>query len=190
MLEFDTAIQAYLRGGTLPDGSIPTYSDLIPGNATTGLAQVVATPLQDWGYGTELSCFDDFTPDMAEVDPNSTLAVVQSNYRRINTPAGFLGLISDDPEYGKDIQSLLQKGLTPSDIKEFQEGIQNQLLLDDRNKTVVCVITPSADLTSLSVDLSGTTSSGGNYSLTLALVDADVLIQAMNLDSRGTTSNA
>ena len=37
MIEFTDALQTYIYGGTLPDGTLPQYSADMPGTAVTGL---------------------------------------------------------------------------------------------------------------------------------------------------------
>jgi hypothetical protein len=184
MLEMTQALDAYIHGGTLPDGTAPTYSDDIPGDAATGLRRLVVPPTGDPGFGCDLSCFDDFTPDFQMIDSTSTLSVLQSNYRRLNTPLGFLDLINEPTDYGFDVRGLLQKGISPGDLKRFQDEIREQILLDDRNLTCDCRVTQDPDVAdTLNIDINGTTATGP-YSLTMALTDSEMLIKAMNAEGR------
>jgi hypothetical protein len=181
MLELEQALTAYIDGGTLPDGTVPIYSDDIRGNATTGLERRVAIPDGDLGFGRELSCFDDFTEDFQMVDSASTLAALQSNYRRLNTPLGFLDLIGEPSNFGFDVRGLLQQGFKPGDVKRWQDEIREQLLEDDRNLTCACVVRP-VDPDGIEIDLNGTTAAGP-YSLTMVLVDGELTIRAMNAEA-------
>jgi hypothetical protein len=184
MIELLAAHSAFVHGGTLPDGNAPTYSDDLPGNAATGMDRLVVPPTGDLGFGADLSCFDDFTPDFQMIDPASTLAVMQSNFRRLNTPLGFLDLINEPSDYGKDVRDMLQKGMKPGDAKQHQDEIREQLLLDDRNLTCDCRITETTDdPDGLEIEISGTTSAGP-YSLTMALTDSGLLIKAMNAEGQ------
>lgn len=182
MLELTQAFDAYVNGGTLPDGTLPTYSDDLPGNPSTGYAQTVATPTGDLGFGVDLACWDDFTPDFQLVDPKSTVAVLMSNYRRLNTPLGFLDLINEPSDFGKDVRGLLQKGITPDEIKRHEDEIRAQILEDDRNLTCECTLTMEG-LGSLKIELSGRTSFGP-YALIMALTNGELLIRAMNTEDR------
>jgi hypothetical protein len=181
MIELDLAIQAYLNGTQLPSGELPIYDQDMPGTVPGGLSQLVSPPQPPFGFGSDIACFDDIDPTQ-EDDPNSQFSIVSANYRRINTPLGFLGLIGEPTDYGFDIYELLQKPLDSERIQTAQSTIQDQILQDDRNKTCVCVITP-LEHDGLSIALGGTTSAGP-YSLTLALTDASLLITSMNLEAQ------
>jgi hypothetical protein len=182
MKEILDSIDVYLNGGVLPDGSTPVFDADITGTVATGLSQQVAAPTGNLGYGSDVACFDDIS--MTEMDdPNSTLSVVAANYRRINTPLGFLDLIDEPADYGFDIQELLQKGMTPTDVTTYQSAIQKQILMDDRNLTCICKITQTTSPDGLIIDLGGTTSLGP-YSLTMSLTDAGLLITAMNTEAQ------
>lgn len=181
MREIAQTLDAFLDGGILPDGKLPEYSDDFKGSPTTGLLRQVAVHTGELGFGLELSCWDDFTENFALIDPNSTLAVLQSNYRRLNTPLGYLTLIGEPGEYGKDIRGLLQKGMTPLLLRYHEQDIKDQILDDNRNQTCEVAITEQSG--GLVIDIKGTTSYGP-YTLTMALTNGEVLIQAMNAEAQ------
>lgn len=85
--------------------------------------------LEDEGFGSDLSCADDLTADMAELDTDDPLVVAQAVYRRLTTPRG--GLI-DDPDYGLDVRSFLHKGMTPAEVRAIAGQIRLEILKDER----------------------------------------------------------
>jgi hypothetical protein len=180
MQEILQIMDVYVNGGALPDGSLPEYSDDIQGSPESGLARRVATPSGNLGFGRDLVCWDDLTPEFMLEDPHSTLAVVRANYRRINTPLGFLALIGEPADYGHDVKSMLQKGTTPQILRYHEQMIEQQILDDDRNGTCRCVISELSG-GGIDVKIDGSTIYG-NYSLTVALVDGDLLIRSMTAD--------
>ncbi len=164
----------------LPDGTLPTYSSLpegIHGSTYGGLQQEIAFLVGDLGYGRDLACFDDFTDDFQEIDPNSPLAVAQDAYHRLSTQRG---QIPDDPDYGKDLKSLLQKAFEPNGVMQTKGQIRNELLKDDRidAKTLVVDLTLDVPNQSMTVDVKGTTARGP-FTLIMSASDAETLLQSM-----------
>jgi hypothetical protein len=93
------------------------------------LAPIVATPSGDLGYGTDLSCVSDATPDLAEVDPQSVRAIGEATIRRLTTPRGGL---PDDRDYGLDVRAYVNRGVATSQLRDLQGMISNEITKDDR----------------------------------------------------------
>lgn len=89
-------------------------------------------------YGYDLYCLDDLTQNMKEIDGNNNIQIViQSIFRRLNTPRG--GLIYD-PDYGLDVKGFLHKGMKATDILSIPGQIQAEILKDDRVETATVKI--------------------------------------------------
>lgn len=141
---------------------------------TAELVPVVAAPTGDLGYGSDLSCVDDLTSDMAEVAGASTQAVAEAIYRRLTTPHGS---VPDDPDYGLDLLEFLNRGLTRRSLFEIPGFIRGELDKDDRILTDALSVTmaTSPDLKSFEVNIR-CEDAGAPYSLTLAVTDGVVLL--------------
>lgn len=90
---------------------------------------VVRPVVDDEGFGSDLYCDDDLTPDMRELRSDDPLIVAQAIYRRLITPRGAL---IDDPDYGVDVRSFLHKAMTPSEQRATAGQIRLEILKDDR----------------------------------------------------------
>lgn len=148
---------------------------------TAQLAREVAPPTGDLGFGTDLSCTDDLTSDMAEIGGDSPLAVAQAMYRRLTTAHG---TVPDDPDYGLDVRDFLNRGLTRLSLQEIPGQIRGELRKDDRIEptTLSIDMTISADFKSFSLDIRGE-AAAGPYSLTLAVTDGAVLLKEIQGDA-------
>ena len=146
-------------------------------DATAALEPVVPTPTGDLGFGSDLSCTDDLTPDVAELDGSDPTIVAQAIYRRLITPRGRL---LDDPDYGFDVRGLLHRPTTQTDLFGMQGQIRNEIRKDDRVDTdglSVTVIMTSA--VQLDIEISGRTVTGEDFSLTMAVTDGGVLLKEL-----------
>jgi hypothetical protein len=170
MIDYDQAFALFLDGGILPDGMVREAP-----------VREVAAATGDLGYGRDLSCFEDFTPDFAMIDPDSTIAVVQSNWRRINTPPAIAAAVGEPVHALIDVTSLLQKATTTQRINRFQDEIRECVMYDDRNASCVCTLELDATGETLTLTLTGTTSRGP-YSLVSALTDGGALIREMSAE--------
>lgn len=153
-------------------------TDQIASLAATTLVPTTSVPSDDQGFGTDLSCTDDLTSDMAEIPGNSTLVVAQSNYRRLTTPRGSL---IDDPNYGIDINSFLGSGLTDTLLQQIPGQVAAELKKDDRNETVEVSFRQTGSV-SFDLDVKGTTADGP-YTLTFAIVDGEAALKEINADA-------
>lgn len=144
---------------------------------TAALTRNVAAPTGDLGYGSDLSCRDDVTADMAELPGDSPEAIAQANYRRLITPRGSL---PDDPDYGLDIQGYLSVGMTAKEIAEIPGEIQLELAKDDRNvESSLAVTLTQGAAGSFKIAIAGETANGP-FSLTFAVVDGTAALESIN----------
>ena len=86
-------------------------------------------------YGTDLSCTNDLTPLMTEVSGIQTLS--EALYRRFITPRG---ANIYDPNYGYDLQTLLNDDLSPVNLGPYTTSIQNECLKDQRVQNATAVL--------------------------------------------------
>ena len=108
---------------------------------TAGMAsleRVKDPPTGNLGYGSDLSCILDLTPDAAEVDPHSYTAIGQAVLRRLITARGTL---PDDPHYGIDVRGMLNRGIPLSQLRDLQGQIRGEVMKDDRVADVVVSVT-------------------------------------------------
>lgn len=140
------------------------------------LERVVAAPVAPFGYGSDLSCADDLAGTMEEVPGTSTLVLAQALVRRLDCPRGAL---PDDPNYGKDIAAMLNRGLTTRELRDSAGQIRAELEKDDRVDRVAVVLTPESDGSGFSVQIAVTPIDHrvGSFSLTLAVTSAGVVLE-------------
>lgn len=116
----------------------------------------VATPAADDGFGSDLSCVTDLTPDMAELASDDVLVVAQAALRRLTTPRGAL---LDDPDYGLDVQSYVHKAMTTAELRAMAGQIRLELLKDDRIEDADVTATPAGE-NRYSLSIRGVTAAG------------------------------
>lgn len=141
------------------------------------LSRVVAAPTGDLGFGSDLSCADDITPDAAELAGNDPLLVAQAAYRRLITPRGSL---PDDLDYGFDVRGLCGKPLTRQQLTEIPGRVRAELQKDDRilDETLSVTITLTGGIANGDFDLAiQAETADGPFSLTLAVTDAQALLK-------------
>lgn len=146
--------------------------------------RVVDAPTGALGYGTDLVCIDDITPDAAELDPESTAGIGQDLYHHLKTPR--MGLPpDDDKDYGFDLLGALHKGVTTRDLTILGMQVKAECLKDDRVSETEVTITSSGDGKSLRVTIVVTPfdPSIGGFVLVLAVTDGGVLLEAIRAGS-------
>lgn len=128
------------------------------------------------GYGSDISGAEDLDPDMNEVDPFSTLALSQAIARRLDCPRGGL---PDDQDYGIDVRSYCNRGVTAAEINSLGGQIRGELLKDDRVDTLTVVVTPSDSGRTLAIEIRVTPvdPNTGDFTLTLSANDTSVIIE-------------
>ena len=130
-----------------------------------------------YDYGHDLSCTDDLTAAMVEVDGLTTLA--QALYRRLITPRG--GLI-DDPNYGFDASSLIDEGVTNRKLALIASQIDAELVKDERVRTSKTTGSWRRDIGNVGAYTTSTlvTTADGPFSLVLSITDVSVSILSIS----------
>lgn len=146
------------------------------------LTQEIDTPVAPFGFGSDLSCADDLTESMDEVDGSSVLALGQAVVRRLDCPRGGLPDASApggfDPNYGMELSAFLNRATTATEIRNLAANIRQEVTKDDRIAAVTVTVTPAPDGSTLAVDLHVTPVDPqlGQFSMTLAVTSAAVLL--------------
>jgi hypothetical protein len=147
------------------------------------LERVVDPPSAPHGYGSDLSCTDDLTATMDEVNGFTTLALAQALVRRLDCPRGGL---PDDPDYGIDIRAMLNRGLTTRELRDLAGAVRLELEKDERVDSASVTFRPAPDGSSFAIEIAVTpidarlgTDGEGGFSLTLALTDAALLLEEL-----------
>jgi hypothetical protein len=126
-----------------------TVADALAADLAT-LTRVTDAPTESLGFGTDLSCLTDFTPDAREVDPMSREGIVESIVRRLSTPRG---RVIDAPDFGYDLRGALNRATTDDTLRALVGDIRNELTKDDRIVDVDVELDTSDDRLSLRVSL-------------------------------------
>jgi len=139
------------------------------------LSQVVDFPQSPFGYGSDISCDQDVDPNVEEVEANTTLAMAQAIVRRLDTPRGSL---PDDQDYGIDVRSKLNKGMTDADVRALAGQIRSEILKDDRVDLVSVTVSPNSVGSELRIEIFVTPVDYqiGGFGLTLNASSAAILI--------------
>lgn len=117
-------------------------NDLVAQGLAEGLAaetQLVETPIAS-GYGVDLHCTTDIREDLAEVDPDSDEAIGEAIFRRWTCNRGEN---PDDLEYGRNVTSLLNRGMTFADLAAEAGLLRAEAEKDERVDTCVVTLTQS-----------------------------------------------
>lgn len=139
------------------------------------LVRLVPTPEAPYGYGRDLSCVDDITETLEEVDPDSPLGVAQAVVRRLTTTKGTL---PDEPDYGLNLRDFLNAGVPASDLPSLAGQIKLEVLKDDRvENALVTVSLPDTRSLGVTIQLTLYDPALQPFTLTLALTDSATLLQ-------------
>lgn len=145
----------------------------------TRLAEIQRTtddPTGPLGYGSDLSCRWDLDP-ATEVEGIEALG--QALARRLDTPRGQL---VDDPDYGFDLKSILNEGITTADLNSLSRRIRNELTKDDR-VSMISVTVQLLDVIGRSIRVSiriRPKESSETFAMTLAVTSAAVILEAIS----------
>lgn len=139
------------------------------------LVSLVPTPVEPFGFGTDLSCVSDISETLDEVDPFSALGIAQAVARRLCTARGTL---PDDEEYGLDVRGYLNRGVPTIELRDFAGQIRLEVLKDDRVEDAqVEVTSPESTSLTVSIHLTPYDYSVQPFSLTLAVTSSAVLLE-------------
>ena len=122
-------------------------------------------------YGSDLWCGPDLKSDMRVVSGRTLVA--QAVYRRFITPRGSL---KDDPNYGLDLEQLLNDDTGPDAVGRITAAIQAEAVKDERIFTASASVSLAAGALSVSLTL---TDALGHFLLVLGVSSVGVtLLQA------------
>ena len=143
------------------------------------LTRMVTPPTGPLGYGTDLDCITDVQDDFREVDPISPRAIVQALARRYQTPRGTL---EDDRDYGFDIRSYCNRGVTSDDLRSLSLLMVAEGRKDDRVDDIAVSVFGDISSSELRCDVKITPAIPGiaPFSATLSVTDSEVLIQTIS----------
>ena len=142
------------------------------------LERLVPQPVGELGYGTDLSCVSDLTPDLAEVDPFSMQAIGEAAIRRLTTARGTL---SDARDYGIDVRMYCNRATTREEIQELTARCALELAKDDRidSATVTATQEPLAYTMTLSVLIVPASPTLNPFTLTFGVTSAAAVLEAI-----------
>lgn len=119
------------------------------------LGRVASVPLPPLLWGCDLSCVTDCDATFTELRADDPLIIAQAVTRRFLTPRR--GLIDDD-DYGLDLRSYCNRGVTRADLRTLQARCVAEALKDER-------------VTSASIDVQ--TTSASSLSVRALITPAD-----------------
>lgn len=123
-------------------------------------------------YGSDLSCATDLTANAAELAGDDPRIVAESDVRRLTTDSGSL---IDDPEFGWNLDQLIQRPMTPAEIATIPGQVRAELLKDERHESLDVWVTGQTT-SNLLVRVRGTTAKGP-FRLVMAVTDAGVAVK-------------
>lgn len=140
------------------------------------LTQIVDFPVAPFGFGSDILGDSDLDPMMREVDAFATLALAQSILRRLDCPRGAM---PDDKDYGIDLRSYCNRGMSANDLRSLGGQIRNELLKDDRIDTLTIKISPTPTGTSIAIEIAVRPFDAtiGGFALTLSASSAAILLE-------------
>ena len=146
------------------------------------LADVVRirdTPVEPFGYGTDISCADDIDPRGRDVSGFTVEALGQAIYRRLITPRGSN---PDDADYGFDVVGYLNRGTTAQELRTLAGKVRSEVTKDDRvaSAKVSMVPTPTGDAVTLKISIQPYADTLGGFSLTLAVASGAAILEEIN----------
>ncbi len=116
--------------------------------------------------GSDLSCIQDLTQEMATVSGRICLA--QALARRIITPRGAL---IDDPNYGYDVTDFLDDDVLPQVLRQLGGNIDAEFLKDER---VIASLTTVVNSAGKLIINSSVQDGDGPFTLVLSVGDVTV----------------
>jgi hypothetical protein len=133
------------------------------------------------GYGTDLSCITDVTPNVDEVNPASPTAIGEAVLRRLITPRG--GVI-DDRGYGFDLRGYCNRGVTNADLRSIGARVRAECKKDDRVSDADVTITYSDRRLSVTIIVTPEDVTRDDFALTF-FVTADGIELQESIDQHG-----
>lgn len=142
------------------------------------LERLVPAPPAALGYGGDLSCVADLTPELAEVDPLTTRAIGEAVVRRLTTPRGTL---PDDPDYGLDVRVYANRGTTLAELAELGGRCALELGKDDRidEAAVAVVHAPAERSLAITVRITPASPTLNPFTLTFAATTGAAVLEEL-----------
>ena len=142
------------------------------------LTRLVDTPVEPFGYGSDISGAADLDPDMAEVSGDTTLALAQALVRRLDCPRGTL---IDDGNYGIDLRGYCNRPTTTSELRALAGQVRAELQKDDRVDSITVRLEPTSNgnAFALKIRVEPIDPRVGGFALTLAVTSATIIIEAL-----------
>lgn len=136
---------------------------------------VITHAVAPFGYGSDMSCDSDVDENARELDGFDPLVLAQAIVRRLDCPRGAL---PDDPGYGIDLRSRINKGMTAEDVRALGGQIRGEVLKDDRVSTLSVVMRPNSTGSLIQVELAvqPIDATIGSFTLTLSATIAEILL--------------
>lgn len=126
-------------------------------------------------YGSDLSCTDDATPLMDEVDGTTALIVAQTAWRSITSPRDS---IPDAKGKGLDVRLFLRRAASTAEVQSWAAQIRAELLDDDRIDTLnVSIRQTSTD--TWEITISGILVDNGTFTLIGALTPSGPILKEL-----------
>ena len=152
-----------------------TVLDAIDADLAT-LERAVPAPSSDLGYGVDLSCVSDITEDLAEVDPFSRQAIAEAVISRLTTARGSL---PDDPDYGIDLRSYCNRGVTAAELRNLSGSCRSEILKDDRVEDATVGVIVAGPALSVGVRLTPANPAVEPFSLTFVVTSGSATLEAI-----------
>jgi hypothetical protein len=162
-------------------GGIPGVMTIVTDSIASQVAELerlVPTPAEPLGYGRDLSCVDDITGNLDEVDVFSVTAIGEATIRRLSTARGML---VDDPDFGLDLRSYCNRGVPAHELAEIEGAVRSEVTKDDRIDSAAVTASYTAANSTLLVQIRIVPVDPrlGAFTLTLAASSAEVLLEAL-----------
>jgi phage baseplate assembly protein W len=128
-------------------------------------------------FGKDTSCDSELRP--GQLASGSRL-VAEAVYRRLTTPRGSLIGSDEEAEYGLDLLDLIGSSVVDADVAAMPGLIRNEVLKDERVKSVTVTVKKSTlgPSISLLVSIDGETF---DQDFQLTLLASDVTVQLLNI---------
>jgi len=154
-------------------------SDEVKASIATQLATLVRTvdfPVAPFGFGSDIAGAADLDPNMRETNGLTTFALAEAIVRRLDCPRGAL---PDDKDYGIDLRSYVNRGVTAQDVRSLGGQIRSELSKDDRIDSTTVVLRPNSTGSILQIEIAVRPFDArlGGFNLTLSASSAAVLLE-------------
>lgn len=143
------------------------------------LQRIVPFPTGNLGFGSDLSCLTDLTPDALELDGADVRLLGEAAIRRLTTTRGML---ADDPDYGIDVRTYMNRGTTVRELRDLASVVTSELRKDDRFDDIdVQVSQPSLVELAFRIRITPADERLHAFTLTFALVNGQLTVEALGV---------